>query len=72
MLSFREALAIEDIADLPYDFVRGSGNRRTAFPIVAAQAGLGALRLVAEQIDGSLKLRHHPAHIALRSTRCPR
>jgi hypothetical protein len=27
---------------------------------------------VAEQIDGSLKLRHHPAHIALRSTRCPR
>ncbi len=43
MLSFCEAQAVEDIGDLPYDFLPGSGNFRTAFPIAAAQAGLGAL-----------------------------
>lgn len=43
MLSFREAQAIEDLADLLYDFLPGSGNNRTAFPIAAAQAGVGDL-----------------------------
>jgi hypothetical protein len=43
MLSFREAQAVEDLADLLYDFLSGSGNSRTAFPIVAAQAGVGEL-----------------------------
>ena len=43
MLSFREAQTIEDLADLLYDFLPGSGNGRTAFPIAAAQAGVGEL-----------------------------
>jgi len=41
MLSFREAQIVEDLADLLYDFLPGSGNARTAFPIAAAQAGVG-------------------------------
>ena len=43
MLSFREAQTIEDLADLLYDFLPGSGNGRTTFPIAAAQAGVGEL-----------------------------
>lgn len=43
MPSFREAQAIEDLADLLYDFLPGSGNNRTAFPIAATQAGVGDL-----------------------------
>src|SRR3954471_17504360 len=49
MLSFHEAQAIEefadleDFADLLYDFLPGSGNNRTAFLIAAAQAGVGDL-----------------------------
>jgi hypothetical protein len=43
MLSFREAQAVEDIADLLYYFLPGSGNSRTAFPIAAAQASVGEL-----------------------------
>ena len=43
MVSFREAQAIEDLADLLYDFLPGSGNNRTAFPLAAAQAGVGDL-----------------------------
>lgn len=72
MLSFREAQAVEDIASLLYDFLPGSGNSRTAFPIAAARAGLGAFRLAGEQIDGSFKVRHHPVHPALRSPCWPR
>ncbi len=41
MLSFREAQAVEDLADLLYDFLPGSGNSKTAFPLAAAQAGVG-------------------------------
>jgi hypothetical protein len=43
MLPFHEAQAIEDLADLFYDFLPGSGNNRTAFPIAATQAGIGEL-----------------------------
>lgn len=43
MLSFREAQAVEDLADLFYDFLPGSGNSRTAFPLAAAQAGVDEL-----------------------------
>jgi hypothetical protein len=60
MLSFREGQTTEDMADLPYDLLPGRGNSR------------GALRLVGEQIDGSFKLRHHPAHPELRSPRWSR
>jgi hypothetical protein len=72
MLSFREAQAVEDMASLLYDFLPGSGNFRTAFPIAAARAGLGAFRLAGEQIGGSFKVRHHPVHTALRSPCWPR
>ncbi|MFS8037041.1 restriction endonuclease [Xanthobacter sp. AM11] len=43
MLSFREAQTVEDLADLFYDFLPGSGNNKTAFPLAAAQAGIGEL-----------------------------
>jgi hypothetical protein len=41
MLSLAEAQAVETIADLLYNFLPGSGNNRTAFPLAAAQAGVG-------------------------------
>lgn len=41
MLTFREAQVVEDLASLLYDFLPGSGNERTAFPLAAAQAGVG-------------------------------
>lgn len=41
MLPLREAQTIEDLADLLYDFLPGSGNGNTAFPLAAAQAGVG-------------------------------
>lgn len=43
MMSFREAQAVEDLADLLYDFLPGSGNNRTAYPLAAEQAGVGDL-----------------------------
>lgn len=43
MLSFREAQTVEDLADLLYNFLPGSGNNRTAFPIAATQVGVGDL-----------------------------
>jgi hypothetical protein len=43
MMSFREAQTVEDLADLLYSFLPGSGNDRTAFPLAAAQAGVGDL-----------------------------
>lgn len=43
MLSFREAQTVEDLADLFYDFLPGSGNNKTAFPLAAAQAGVAEL-----------------------------
>ena len=41
MLSLAEAQAVENIADLLYDFLPGSGNSKTAFPLAAAHAGVG-------------------------------
>lgn len=43
MLSFREAQTVEDLADLFYDFLPGSGNNKTAFPLAAVQAGVAEL-----------------------------
>lgn len=43
MLSFREAQVVEDLADLLYHFLPGSGNGRTAFPLAAAHVGVGEL-----------------------------
>lgn len=41
MLSLAEAQAVENLADLLYDFLPGSGNNRTAFPLAATEAGVG-------------------------------
>src|SRR3977135_1191964 len=41
MLSLAEVQAVENIADLLYDFLPGSGNGKTAFPLAADQAGVG-------------------------------
>jgi restriction endonuclease len=41
VLSLAEAQAVENIADLLYNFLPGSGNNKTAFPLAAAQAGVG-------------------------------
>ena len=41
MLSLAEAQAVENIADLLYGYLSGSGNRKTAFPLDATHAGVG-------------------------------
>jgi hypothetical protein len=41
MLSLAEAQAVENMADLLYEFLPGSGNNKTAFPLAATQAGVG-------------------------------
>jgi hypothetical protein len=42
MLPFAELQAVENLADLLYEFLPGSGNGRTAFPLAAAHAGVDA------------------------------
>ena len=37
-LTFRELQTVEDLADLLYEFLPGSGNSKTAFPLAAQQA----------------------------------
>ena len=37
---FLERQIVEDLADLLYDFLPGSGNSRTAFPLAAAEVGV--------------------------------
>jgi hypothetical protein len=41
VLPLREAQSVEDLADLLYEFLPGSGNTKTAFPLAAAEAGVG-------------------------------
>jgi len=41
MISLVESQSIENLADVLYDFLPGSGNAKTAFPIAAEQAGVG-------------------------------
>jgi hypothetical protein len=43
VLPLREAQSVEDLADLLYEFLPGSGNSKTAFPLAAAEAGVGDL-----------------------------
>lgn len=40
-LGMKEASAVSEIADLMYGFLPGSGNGKTAFPLAAAEAGVG-------------------------------
>lgn len=41
-LSLPESAAVEQIGSLLYEFLPGSGNANTAFPIAAAKAGVGS------------------------------
>jgi hypothetical protein len=41
MADFREFQAVENLADLLYNFLPGSGNNKTSFPIAAELAGVG-------------------------------
>jgi Restriction endonuclease len=41
MLSLAESQSVEDLADILYEFLPGSGNTRTAFPLAAEEAGVG-------------------------------
>lgn len=66
MLQFREAQVVEDLADLLYDFLPGSGNGRTAFPVAAAQAGVGEFWVsgskrpaIVECLGATLEYRRH-------------
>lgn len=42
MNPFRERQIVEDLADLLYNFLPGSGNPRTAFPLAADAVGVGS------------------------------
>jgi hypothetical protein len=39
-MNFNEAQAVEDLADLLFNFLPGSGNSRTAFPLAADTASV--------------------------------
>jgi hypothetical protein len=41
MLSLKESNAVTELASVLYDFLPGSGNNRTAFPIAATYVGVG-------------------------------
>jgi hypothetical protein len=41
MLSLTEPQSVENLADILYEFLPGSGNNRKAFPLAAQQAGVG-------------------------------
>jgi hypothetical protein len=41
MLPLREAQSVEDLADVIYEFLPGSGNTKSAFPLAAAEARVG-------------------------------
>jgi hypothetical protein len=41
MLSLAELQTVENLADVLYNYLPGSGNSRTAFPLAAQQAGVG-------------------------------
>lgn len=43
MMNLTEDAVVVDLADVLYDFLPGSGNRSTAFPLAAAAVGVGEL-----------------------------
>lgn len=84
MLPFREAQSVEDLADLLYEFLPGSGNMKTAFPLAAAEAGVGDFWVhgskrpaIVQLLSATLEHRRHrftalmlaPRHSALRFRR---
>lgn len=65
-LSLKEAQVVEEIADLLYDFLPGSGNSKTAFPLAAAQADVeefwtgGSKRpAIVQLLTATLDIRRH-------------
>jgi restriction endonuclease len=66
VLPFREAQVLEDLADVLYDFLPGSGNNRTAFPLAATRAGVGDFWLpgsrrpaIVQLLGATLERRRH-------------
>jgi hypothetical protein len=66
MLSMAEAQAVENLADLLYDFLPGSGNMKTAFPLAAERAGVGEFWLggsnrpaIVQLLKAALEHRRH-------------
>lgn len=56
MLALREAQSVEDLADLLYEFLPGSGNTKTAFPLAAAEAGVGEFWIVGSKRPAIVQL----------------
>src|SRR6266853_142455 len=66
MLPLREAQTIEDLADVLYDILPGSGNNKTALPLAAQDAGVGEFWLggskrpaIVQLLSATLEHRRH-------------
>jgi hypothetical protein len=55
-LNLREANAVTEVANLLYGFLPGSGNAKTAFPLAAAEAGVGDLWLGGSKLPTLVQL----------------
>lgn len=66
MLPMAEAQTVENIADLLYEFLPGSGNAKTAYPLAAERAGVGEFWLggskrpaIVQLLKATLEHRRH-------------
>jgi hypothetical protein len=66
VLPLREAQSVEDLADLLYEFLPGSGNSKTAFPLAATEAGVGEMWIagskrpaIVQLLSATLEHRRH-------------
>jgi hypothetical protein len=66
VLPLREAQSVEDLADLLYEFLPGSGNSKTSFPLAATEAGVGEMWVggskrpaIVQLLGGTLEHRRH-------------
>jgi hypothetical protein len=55
-LNLREANTVTELANLLYGFLPGSGNTKTAFPLAAAEAGVGNLWLGGSKLPTLVEL----------------
>jgi hypothetical protein len=56
VLPLQEAQSGEELADLFYEFLPGSGNSKTAFPLAAAEAGVGEFGVVGSKRPAIVQL----------------
>jgi hypothetical protein len=66
VLPLREAQSVEDLADVLYEFLPGSGNLKTASPLAATEAGVGEMWIagskrpaIVQLLSGTLEHRRH-------------